>query len=46
MYVVRHGEKDVVGDLTERGREVARQLGNVMPIFVRVYQWGQRHNAF
>ncbi|HYH75148.1 MAG TPA: histidine phosphatase family protein [Candidatus Saccharimonadales bacterium] len=36
VYVLRHAEKDAAGELTDAGRQMARQLGGVLPEFTVV----------
>jgi broad specificity phosphatase PhoE len=36
VYVIRHAEKDESGELTEQGRQQAKQLRNVLPKFAIV----------
>lgn len=36
VYVLRHGEKDGSGNLTEQGKDIAKQLGGILPTFAVV----------
>lgn len=36
VYILRHAEKDTAGVLTEGGRQLAKQLGGVLPAFATV----------
>lgn len=37
VYLLRHGEKDQNGELTENGRQAAETMRAILPSFVRVY---------
>jgi phosphohistidine phosphatase SixA len=36
VYLLRHGEKDVAGSLTERGKRAAEAMRNTLPRFAAV----------